>query len=62
MANGMPLPGRRNECLVSRPQISIDLDDKDKVLRVENSKGKVRSSEVIKLLEQRNFRCEVLNY
>ena len=43
-------------------KISIDLDDRDKVLRVENRKGKVKSTEIIKLLKQRNFHCEVLNY
>jgi hypothetical protein len=59
--NALYLVGEMN-ALFPGHKISIDLDDKDKVLRVENRKGKVRSSEVIKLLEQRNFRCEVLNY
>jgi hypothetical protein len=42
--------------------ISIDLEDHDKVLRVENKKGKIHAEEVIKLLKKRNFNCEVLNY
>ncbi|MGP8217674.1 MAG: hypothetical protein ACLQQ4_19045 [Bacteroidia bacterium] len=42
-------------------KISIDLDDRDKVLRVETNRGRVKSEEVIKLLEQRNFHCEILN-
>lgn len=41
-------------------KVSIDLDDRDKILRVENAKGEVRSTEVIKLLNQRNFHCEIL--
>ncbi len=42
-------------------KISIDLDDEDKILRVECKKGKVKAKEVIRLLNRRNFHCEVLN-
>jgi len=42
-------------------KVSIDLDDSDKVLRVESSKGEIKASAIINLLEKRNFRCEVLN-
>ncbi|HSY77215.1 MAG TPA: hypothetical protein VK890_10185 [Bacteroidia bacterium] len=59
--NALYLIGEMNAIFPGH-KVSIDLDDKDKVLRVENSKGKVKSSDVIKLLEQRNFHCEVLNY
>lgn len=43
-------------------KISIDLDDHDKVLRVESRKRKVQSTEVINLLNKRNFYCEVMDY
>lgn len=42
-------------------KISIDLNDTDKVLRVENNKGRIKATEVIELLKRRNFWCEVLN-
>jgi len=42
-------------------KVSIDLDDSDKVLRVENRKGNIESTEIIKLLNKRNLHCEVLN-
>jgi hypothetical protein len=38
--------------------ITFDLDDCDKVLRVESDK--VDSSVVITLLNSKNFRCEIL--
>jgi len=41
--------------------ISIDMQDRDKVLRVENKKGNVEPTQVINLLKKRNFSCEVLN-
>lgn len=41
-------------------KISIDLDDKDKVLRIESPKSKVKPTEVIQLLNRRNFHCEIL--
>jgi hypothetical protein len=43
-------------------RITIDLDDRDKILRVESKKGKVKPEEIIKHLERRNFRCEILTY
>lgn len=43
-------------------KISIDLEDNDKVLRVESRKRKIQASEVIRLLRKRNFSCEVMNY
>ena len=43
-------------------KITIDLQDNDKVLRVENRKGKIEASRVIKLLRKRNFHCRVLDY
>jgi hypothetical protein len=42
-------------------KISIDLDDRDKVLRVETRTGIVKAKEIIELLERRNFNCEILN-
>jgi len=42
-------------------RISIDMDDHDKVLRIENKKGKVEPTQVINLLKKRNFSCEVLH-
>jgi len=41
-------------------KISIDLKDRDKVLRIESKKETVKAKEVIQLLERRNFKCEVL--
>ena len=41
--------------------VSIDIEDVDKVLRVESRKEKVKSTEVINLLKKRNFDCEVLD-
>jgi hypothetical protein len=41
-------------------RISIDLEDNDKILRVENRKGEVKAAEVINLLKKRNFNCEIL--
>ena len=57
--NALYLVGEMNAVFPGH-KISIDLDDRDKVLRVENHKGKVKTTEVIKLLKQRNFHCEVL--
>ncbi len=57
--NALYLIGEMN-AIFPNHKISIDLDDRDKVLRVESKKGKVKTPEVIKLLKQRNFHCEVL--
>lgn len=59
--NALYLIGEMN-AIFPNHKISIDLTDRDKVLRVENSKGNVKAKEIIKLLERRNFRCEVMNY
>jgi hypothetical protein len=57
--NALYLVGEMNAVFPGH-KISIDLDDRDKVLRVESRKGNVKTTEVIKLLKQRNFHCEVL--
>jgi len=59
--NAVYLVGEMN-AMFPNHKITIDIDDNDKVLRVENPKGKVKSDAVIKLLNRRNFHCEVLNY
>jgi len=59
--NALYLVGEMNATFPNH-KISIDLDDRDKVLRVESQKGKIKSTEIIRLLKQRNFHCEVLNY
>jgi hypothetical protein len=59
--NALYLVGEMNATFPNH-KITIDLDDNEKILRVENPKGKVRSEEIIRLLNRRNFRCEVLNY
>ena len=58
--NALYLVGEMNATFPDH-KITIDLDDNEKVLRVENPKGKVRSEEIIRLLNRRNFHCEVLN-
>lgn len=57
--NAIYLVGEMN-AMFPNHKITIDLDDADKVLRVENPKGKVKSGEVIQLLNRRNFQCEIL--
>ena len=57
--NALYLVGEMNAVFPGH-KISIDLDDRDKVLRVESRKGNVKTTEVIKLLKERNFNCEVL--
>jgi hypothetical protein len=58
--NALYLVGEMNATFPNH-KITIDLDDNEKILRVENPKGKVRSEEIIRLLNRRNFHCEVLN-
>lgn len=43
-------------------KVTVDLNDRDKVLRVESEKGKVKADKVIELLNKRGFHCEILNY
>ena len=57
--NALYLVGEMNAVFPNH-KITIDLDDRDKILRVENRKGNVKVNEIIKLLKQRNFHCEVL--
>ena len=59
--NARYLIGEMN-ALFPNHKISINLNDSDKVLRIENRKGPVKTKEIMQLLERRNFRCEVLNY
>ena len=59
--NALYLVGEMNATFPNH-KITIDLDDNEKILRVENPKGKVHSEEIIRLLNRRNFHCEVLNY
>jgi hypothetical protein len=41
--------------------ITFDLDDCDRVLRVQSEKiDKIKSQEIIRLLNSKNFRCEIL--
>jgi hypothetical protein len=41
--------------------ITFDLDDCDRVLRVQSEKiDKIKSKEIIRLLNSKNFRCEIL--
>ncbi len=42
-------------------RINFDLEDCDKILRVENRKGKVKTTFIINLLKSRHIECEVLN-
>ena len=58
--NALYLIGEMNAVFPNH-KISIDLSDKDKVMRIENRKGPVKAKEIIQLLERRNFRCEILN-
>lgn len=39
--------------------INFDLEDCDRILRVESDK--IDSKEIIRLLNSKNFRCEILN-
>jgi hypothetical protein len=42
-------------------KINFDLEDCDKILRVETTNGSVRTSSIISLLESKHIKCEVLN-
>ncbi|HEX4045324.1 MAG TPA: hypothetical protein VHZ76_06645 [Gammaproteobacteria bacterium] len=42
-------------------KINFDLEDCDKILRVENKKGSIRTSSIINLLKNKHIECEVLN-
>ena len=40
--------------------VNFDLDDCDRILRIESNK-KININSVIKLLKENNFNCEILN-
>jgi len=42
-------------------KINFDLEDCDKILRVENRKGKIKTDFIINLLKSKHIKCEVLN-
>jgi len=42
-------------------KINFDLEDRDKILRVENERGSVKTSSIITLLQNKQVKCEVLN-
>lgn len=42
-------------------KINFDLEDCDKILRVENTNGSVKTSSIINLLKSKHIKCEVLN-
>ena len=43
-------------------KITVDIDDRDKVMRVESNRGEVKAQDIIKLMKQKNVLCEVLSY
>ncbi len=42
-------------------KLTVDTDDEDKVLRIE-TRNNLKEKEVVSLVQQSGFQCEVLNY
>jgi hypothetical protein len=46
--------------ILPKCKINFDLDDCDRILRIETLKGPINSKQVITLLNKSGFNCEVL--